>query len=1131
MTPSTEKHRFPLWIDLLLLLGLEVFLLIYFDARYMLYDTVVTGGDTASWYNVAHHLSNVLLSNGRITGWDMGNFCGYPNFNFYFLPPFLIAAIPSKLFGIPLTISLKWVIMSGIFLLPMTTYLGLRNMKYRFPAPIIGAAGALLFVFNEFHTMFGGNTLSTFAGEFCYMFAFALFVLFIGTFYRGVETETRIILNGILLGLIGLSHLFLFIPAMFLLIYAYLRGGRIKYILGVGVIAFICMAFWLLPLMAYRHPYTTPVYMIWGAFANLRYSMAGLLILVLTIGPRFALHMMKLNPSVKRYHEGLILILVFSGTFAVLYLLGNYLVLGNDIWMTGLEPFDFSKAPLGQVISRSLDPWIIPTSVILAILFCGLVFKSVQHRTFEFCRKIGAVCFTGMVFLCFLGFHRVIGKAVPDLVLRQILLNSVLMLVAYGIFSFGILFYLGFSNKFRNILENAAEQASSNKFYLWLALVFGCLVAYFSAHFLQVPDIRFLPPLGFGLVLLLLVDTLDPFIQRRKMAVKTAFGVTACYLAVIVVVFGSQRAFNWYRFNNKGYEMTSGFQEFDQANHYLRTAYDIEGLNPLNAPRVGYEKCDLYGKYGGDRAFESLQFFSGRQTLEGIHYASSISSRFMAFLQTEFSRDVKTPKPQILSKVNIEALPKHFNLYNLSQLVVATDTVKRALDRSESFHKEAEFGQLSIYRYKQNDGRYIDIPEFRPVLYKSERWVDDFFSWYKDADRTDVLLVPEKYVKDPKDREVFAGPTDDLFELDVFRNNLLDRSEIRIDSHLEHLRIRFFTNKIGLPHLIKVSYFPNWKVEGANGVYPASPHLMMVIPRKNTVTLTYKRSIWEIIGFLITCSGVLILLGIFVVNRLNGRNAICPDKVKVSWEQCWSSIERFAVRIRPFVFVVIVVIAMSLIIAGTVLRNKPVKTYIAGTRAYKQGTSFLKEGKSEHSAAHFKQAVNIMKPLIENRSQYDHRDVINCLLLTAMCYENLDEHDKAETWYRTLLREYPYSRYVAEGYVKIARITERRMRVRWKEGLIELEKGRYRSSRLQIKKSIDLMKVGLNAYLKALKDDPYSVWASYAIEDLEKEQKFLDHAKAVLGSVSEDKRDKVIFEPLMIELEKIRKEIIMMTGS
>ena len=50
-------------------------------------------------------------------------------------------------------------------------------------------------------------------------------------------------------------------------------------------------------------------------------------------------------------------------------------------------------------------------------------------------------------------------------------------------------------------------------------------------------------------------------------------------------------------------------------------------------------------------------------------------------------------------------------------------------------------------------------------------------------------------------------------------------------------------------------------------------------------------------------------------------------------------------------------------------------------------------------------------------------------------------------------------------------------------------------------------------------------------EYLEKEQKFLDHAKAVIGSVSEDKWAKVFLEPLMIELEKIRKETALTASS
>ncbi len=139
----------------------------------LLLDTVLVGGDSSSWQGIAQHLLDVLLPAGRLTGWDMGNFCGYPNFAFYFLPPFLLAALPAYLFGLPLPITLKCATMSGVVLLPICTYFGMRLMKFRFPTPLLGAAASVVFMLNEGNSMFGGNMLSTLAGEFSYMFAFA----------------------------------------------------------------------------------------------------------------------------------------------------------------------------------------------------------------------------------------------------------------------------------------------------------------------------------------------------------------------------------------------------------------------------------------------------------------------------------------------------------------------------------------------------------------------------------------------------------------------------------------------------------------------------------------------------------------------------------------------------------------------------------------------------------------------------------------------------------------------------------------------------------------------------------------------------------------------------------------------
>ena len=86
-------------------------------------------------------------------------------------------------------------------------------------------------------------------------------------------------------------------------------------------------------------------------------------------------------------------------------------------------------------------------------------------------------------------------------------------------------------------------------------------------------------------------------------------------------------SFSWFGGNYRGYEghANTAFSHYMSINEHLRYSYmdkDGNGLGP-ESPRVGYEKTDLYGEYGGDRIFESLYYFAHRPTMEGIHYASS----------------------------------------------------------------------------------------------------------------------------------------------------------------------------------------------------------------------------------------------------------------------------------------------------------------------------------------------------------------------------------------------------------------------------------------------------------------------------------------------------------------------------
>lgn len=69
-------------------------------------------------------------------------------------------------------------------------------------------------------------------------------------------------------------------------------------------------------------------------------------------------------------------------------------------------------------------------------------------------------------------------------------------------------------------------------------------------------------------------------------------------------------------------------------------------------------------------------------------------------------------------------------------------------------------------------------------------------------------------------------------------------------------RISFSVDRPGTPVLVKASYFPNWKVEGANGPYRVTPNLMVVVPTQNHVSMRYGRTPLDWLGVLGTVLGI-----------------------------------------------------------------------------------------------------------------------------------------------------------------------------------------------------------------------------------------------------------------------------------
>jgi hypothetical protein len=77
--------------------------------------------------------------------------------------------------------------------------------------------------------------------------------------------------------------------------------------------------------------------------------------------------------------------------------------------------------------------------------------------------------------------------------------------------------------------------------------------------------------------------------------------------------------------------------------------------------------------------------------------------------------------------------------------------------------------------------------------------------------------------------------------------------------------LRFSVDQIGVPVVVKISYFPNWKVEGAEGPWRIAPNLMVVVPTSQDVRLSFERSWIDVLAYVLTFIGIALL---FVWRRL-----------------------------------------------------------------------------------------------------------------------------------------------------------------------------------------------------------------------------------------------------------------------
>ena len=344
----------------------------------------------------------------------------------------------------------------------------------------------------------------------------------------------------------------------------------------------------------------------------------------------------------------------------------------------------------------------------------------------------------------------------------------------------------------------------------------------------------------------------DLFRLRGINARRVYVPVVAIVLGAVIIVTSTTAA-GWIRWNYSGYEGKTNWEQYNSINQFIAT------LDPPG--RVMVEHGDKIDEFGTPRAFEIIPYWTGLPTMEGTLMEASYTAPFHFINQAYLS---KQPSNAIIGvtypSLDVAQGITRMQLMNIPYLLAFSPEVVSALQADSRAELLATFGDYNIFRIIGTTG-YVEVMKNKPVTVDVEvsEWRDMAVDWYLNESALDTPIVLDngdealqQFTQIPLD-EASIPPAEPIV------------AEGRVTGELmENESLSFDTTAVGQPHWIKVSYFPNWHVEGAEGPYLASPSFMMVIPTESHVTLTYGRTAANTVGQVLEVAAWVLLLGLAV---------------------------------------------------------------------------------------------------------------------------------------------------------------------------------------------------------------------------------------------------------------------------
>ena len=778
----------------------------------LLANTTAAGGDTGSHVMLPAFMEHQLLTHGQLTGWDPGWYDGFPLYTFYFPLPAVVVVVLNGV--MPYNVAFKLVTVLGTLTLPIAAWAFGRLAGLRDPGPGCLAAATLPFLFEPSFSIYGGNILSTMAGEYSYSLALSVALVFLGLVAKGLRTNRQRGLAAVLLAVTILCHVLVGLFAiagavvwlvldrdLFRSVLSGARGRlarrrlsvRFLWLAVMGAVGIALCAWWLVPFVV-RGPYTTNMgYTNVDGFPHLLFPGSARWVLIadavgivamivrrnrvmlfVAIMGGFAAAVVCLDPEGKLYN-----VRFLPFWFLCLYLLA------------GLAVAEVVSGMARLARRQRMDRWVAAVFVEMEVP------EATDGGGTESTRPRGAMPSAD-------------GTESSDVTepSRLVAIRSV----------------VGWRPGMRITRFRRPTPSSRPP-----GAVIGPLLCLLGAC------VAVVPPL---------------VLPATTMA---RFGVTV----------GADQPGAWSTWNYSGYQEKPDYPEYKSLMQTMSRVGATQGCG-----RAMWEYNPDLNRFGTPEALMLLPYWTNGciDSMEGLLFESSTTTPFHFINQNELSED---PSDAVVGLdyggLNVPLGIEHLQQLGVRYFMASSPAVQQAADVDPNATLIASNGPWrTSYEgvpldttwkvYEISDTSLVQPLANQPVVWNhvgpsQVDWLPPAMSWYLDPARWDVVPTsggPSSWQRiQAADVDPPAVPVAKTTVTDITSSN---------DT------VSFHVSTIGTPVEVKVSYFPNWQSSGALGPWRTASNMMVVVPTTHEVTLHYGTTTVDRASWALTGAGVVALL-------------------------------------------------------------------------------------------------------------------------------------------------------------------------------------------------------------------------------------------------------------------------------